>query len=78
MAKLDEKSSEVKTKKAKVVDGIVFTLLLIGAIAMVFPLIYMLLSSFMTKNQILSANFSIIQIHGSLVNMRKYYRNRNS
>lgn len=27
---------------------------------MVFPLIYMLLSSFMTKNQILSANFSII------------------
>ena len=60
MAKLDEKSSEVKTKKAKIVDRIVFTLLLIGAIAMVFPLIYMLLSSFMTKNQILSANFSII------------------
>ena len=60
MAKLDDKSSEVKTKKAKIVDAIVFTLLLLGAIAMVFPLIYMLLSSFMTKNQILSANFSII------------------
>ena len=54
MAKLDDKSSEVKTKKAKIVDAIVFTLLLLGAIAMVFPLIYMLLSSFMTKNQILS------------------------
>lgn len=40
MAKLDDKSSEVKTKKAKIVDAIVFTLLLLGAIAMVFPLIY--------------------------------------
>ena len=29
MAKLDEKSSEVKTKKAKIVDRIVLTLLLI-------------------------------------------------
>ena len=60
MANLDEKSSEVKTKKAKAVDGVVFILLLVGAIVMVFPLIYMFLSSFMTKNQILSANFSII------------------
>ena len=60
MANLDEKSSEVKTTKSKVVDGVIFALLLLGAIAMVFPLIYMLLSSFMTKNQILSANFSII------------------
>ena len=60
MAKLDEQSSEVKTKKAKTIDGIIFVLLLIGAVAMVFPLLYMVLSSFMTKNQILSANFSII------------------
>lgn len=59
MAKLDEQSSEVKTKKAKTIDGIIFLLLLIGAVAMVFPLLYMVLSSFMTKNQILSANFSI-------------------
>lgn len=36
MAKYDEKSSEVKTKKAKTVDCIVFILLLVGAIAMVF------------------------------------------
>ena len=60
MADHDGKSSEFKTKKAKVVDRFVFLLLLLGAIAMVFPLIYMFLSSFMTKNQILSANFSII------------------
>ena len=60
MAKLDEQSSEVKTKKAKTIDGIIFLLLLIGAVAMVFPLLYMVLSSFMTKTQILSANFSII------------------
>ena len=60
MSKLDEQSSEVKTKKTILVDRIIFLVLLIGAIAMVFPLVYMLLSSFMTKNQILSADFSII------------------
>ena len=49
-----------KTKKTKIVDGIVFLLLTLGAIAMVFPLVYMVLSSFMTKGQILSADFSII------------------
>lgn len=42
------------------IDIVVFVLLAIGAICMIFPLIYMVLSSFMTKNQILSANFSII------------------
>ena len=35
-------------------------LVALGAVIMVFPLIYMVLSSFMTKNQILSANFSLI------------------
>ena len=60
MANLDEKSSEVKSTKTKVVDTVVFVLLLLGAIVMVFPLVYMVLSSFMTKNQILSADFSII------------------
>lgn len=49
-----------KSKKTKIIDTIVLILLLIGAVAMVFPLVYMFLSSFMTKNQILSANFSII------------------
>ena len=49
-----------KSKKEKITDTVVFILLLIGAVAMVFPLVYMFLSSFMTKNQILSANFSLI------------------
>ena len=52
--------TEQKSTKVKVIDGIVFLLLALGAICMLFPLIYMVLSSFMTKNQILSANFSII------------------
>ena len=49
-----------KSKKTKIVDTIIFILLLIGAVAMVFPLVYMFFSSFMTKNQILSANFLLI------------------
>lgn len=49
-----------RNKKTKLVDTIVLILLILGAVAMVFPLVYMVFSSFMTKNQILSANFSII------------------
>lgn len=60
MSKKDEQTSEVKTRKARIVDTVVFIALSLGAVIMVFPLIYMVLSSFMTKNQILSANFSII------------------
>ena len=59
MAKKNE-ITEIKSTKTKVIDAIVLILLIIGAICMIFPLIYMVLSSFMTKNQILSANFSII------------------
>ena len=77
MAKLDEKSSEVKTKKAKIVDRIVFTLLLIGAIAMVFPLIYMLLSSFMTKIRFCLRTSVLFRIRGSLESMQRCCRNRN-
>lgn len=58
--KKDDFSSEIKSKKSKRIDILVFILLTAGAICMVFPLVYMVLSSFMTKNQILSANFSII------------------
>lgn len=60
MAKKDEQHSGIKSKKSKRIDVVVFVLLLIGAVVMIFPLIYMVLSSFMTKNQILSAEFSII------------------
>lgn len=60
MAKKDELNSGIKSKKSKIADVVIFIALLVGAIAMVFPLIYMVLSSFMTKNQILSADFSIL------------------
>lgn len=55
-----EDKRRVKTREERRIDWIVGILLTLGAVVMVFPLIYMLLSSFMTKNQILSANFSII------------------
>ncbi|MCQ2524008.1 MAG: carbohydrate ABC transporter permease [Lachnospiraceae bacterium] len=56
----DLQTSEVKTKKEKRIDVIVFILLSLGAVAMVFPLIYMVCASFMTKGQILSGKFSLI------------------
>lgn len=49
-----------KAAKTKIADIIVLILLICGAIIMLFPLVYMVLSSFMTKGQILSADFSII------------------
>lgn len=48
------------TSKERRTNVIVFILLCLGAVAMVFPLVYMIFASFMTKNQILSANFSLI------------------
>lgn len=60
MAKNDEKSSSGMTAKEKRINIIVLIALCLGAIVMVFPLVYMILASFMTKNQILSANFSLI------------------
>ncbi len=56
----DNQASAVKSRKAKIVDIIVFILLCIGAIAMVFPFFYMIMVSFMTKNQYLSAKLSFI------------------
>ncbi len=53
-------SSKTKSKGEKIVDVIDVVLLSIGGIAMVFPLIYMVATSFMTKNQILSGTLSII------------------
>ena len=49
-----------KSTKQKVGDIVVFILLALGAVTMVFPLIYMVATSFMTKNQILSGQLSII------------------
>ena len=56
----DYKSSKVVSPKAKAVNVIVFILLALGAVIMVFPLVYMISTSFMTKNQILSGQFSLI------------------
>lgn len=56
----DLTTSGVKSAKEKRVDVIVFILLALGAVAMVFPLIYMVCASFMTKGQILSGHFSLI------------------
>lgn len=60
MAKNDEKSSSGMTAKERRINIIVFILLCLGAVVMVFPLVYMIFASFMTKNQILSAKFSLI------------------
>ena len=61
MAKNKElENSSVVSDKQKIVNIVVFILLSIGAIAMVFPLIYMIATSFMTKNQILSGQLTLI------------------
>ena len=52
-------SSAVVSKKERITNYFVFALLVLGAIVMVFPLIYMVMTSFMTKNQILSGQLSI-------------------
>lgn len=49
----------MKSKKQKIGDVVVFILLAIGAVAMIFPLIYMVATSFMTKNQILSGTLTL-------------------
>lgn len=56
----DIMSSEVVSKKEKTINIIVFILLVLGAVVMVFPLIYMVMTSFMTKNQILSGQLRVI------------------
>lgn len=58
MAKVS--SGGVRTKGSATLDKVLFVVLALGAVIMVFPLFYMIMCSFMTKNQILSANFSII------------------
>lgn len=55
----DYASSALVTKKEKVINVIVFIVLCLGAVVMVFPLIYMVATSFMTKNQILSGTLTL-------------------
>ncbi len=56
----DYVSDRVTSPKEKVFNIIIFILLLAFAMTMVFPLIYMVATSFMTKNQILSGSLTII------------------
>lgn len=56
----DIMSSAVVSKKEKMINRFVFVGLALGAVIMVFPLIYMVMTSFMTKNQILSGQLRII------------------
>ncbi len=56
----DYMSDRVTSPKEKTLNIIIFILLFLFAITMVFPLIYMVATSFMTKNQILSGTLTII------------------
>ncbi|MBQ7506826.1 MAG: carbohydrate ABC transporter permease [Lachnospiraceae bacterium] len=56
----DYKSSKVTSPKQKAINAILLIVLLLVAVIMVFPLVYMVATSFMTKNQILSGQFSVI------------------
>ena len=58
--KNDYKTSKVTSPKEKAVNVVLLIVLLLVAVIMVFPLIYMVATSFMTKNQILSGQFSVI------------------
>lgn len=56
----DYQDDHVTTPKEKAFNIIIFIILFLFAITMVFPLIYMVATSFMTKNQILSGSLTII------------------
>ena len=58
--KKDIANSAVVSKKEKIINAVVFVALCFGAVVMVFPLIYMVMTSFMTKNQILSGQLKLI------------------
>ena len=60
MANKDLASSEVTSKKEKTINIVVFVLLALGAVVMVFPFFYMVMTSFMTKNQYLSGQLRVI------------------
>jgi len=60
MKSKDLVSSGVTSKKEKTINIIVFILLALGAVAMIFPFFYMVMTSFMTKNQYLSGQLRVI------------------
>lgn len=60
MSNKDNMSSGVTSRKDKSISTIVFILLALGAVVMVFPFFYMIMTSFMTKNQYLSGQLKVI------------------
>lgn len=58
--KKDNLSSGVTSHKEKTINVIVFILLALGSVVMVFPFFYMIMTSFMTKNQYLSGQLRVI------------------
>lgn len=60
MKNKDQLSSGITSKKDKTMNIIVFILLALGAVVMVFPFFYMVMTSFMTKNQYLSGQLRVI------------------
>ena len=60
MSNKDLVSSEITSQKGKVTNIVVFILLALGAVVMVFPFFYMVMTSFMTKNQYLSGQLRVI------------------
>ena len=60
MANKDLASSEVTSRKERTINIVVFVLLALGAVVMVFPFFYMVMTSFMTKNQYLSGQLRVI------------------
>lgn len=60
MANKDLASSGITSRKEKTFNIVVFILLALGAVVMVFPFFYMIMTSFMTKNQYLSGQLKVI------------------
>lgn len=60
MKNKDTMSSGITSSKDKTMNIIVFILLALGAVVMVFPFFYMIMTSFMTKNQYLSGQLRVI------------------
>ncbi len=60
MKNKDTMSSGITSSKDKTMNIIVFILLALGAVVMIFPFFYMIMTSFMTKNQYLSGQLRVI------------------
>ena len=60
MKNKDQLSSGITSKKEKTINIIVFFLFSLGAVVMIFPFFYMIMTSFMTKNQYLSGQLRVI------------------